>query len=134
MERNLFNSNNSAGNHDQVALFINRLQTLTQKDVETIRLMRELTLNNSAWDSAWKSAQTLALRHNHSAWKSAWKSARNEVLDSTLYSARVASVLVVRNLISVEDFEILISPCRFLLEELGIVEPLEEQETIPDSP
>ncbi len=49
------------------------------------------------------------------------------MLDSTLYSARVASVLVVRNLISVEDFEILIAPCRFLLEELGIVEPLEDQ-------
>ncbi len=92
--------------------------------------MRELTLNNSGWDSAWKLAQTLALRHNHSAWKSAWKLARNEVLDSTLYSARVASVLVVRYLISIEEFEILIAPCRFLLEELGIVEPLEEQETI----
>lgn len=102
-------------NHDQVALYINRSQILTRKDVETIQLARELTLNNSAWDSAWKSVR---------------KSVRNKALDSTLYSARVASVLVVHNLISVEEFEILIAPCRFLLEELGIVEPLEEQETI----
>jgi CelD/BcsL family acetyltransferase involved in cellulose biosynthesis len=113
-------------NHDQVALFINRLQTLTHKDMETIQLMRELTLNNSAWDAAWKSAQTLGLRHNHAAWKSAWMSARKDTKDATLYTARTSSVLVVRNLISVEDFEILISPCRFLLEELRIVEPLKE--------
>ncbi len=43
-------------------------------------------------------------------------------------AARASGVLVVRDLIATKDFEILIAPYRFLLEELGIVEPLREAE------
>ncbi len=49
-------------------------------------------------------------------------------LRSGSLAARASGVLVVRDLIATKDFEIQIAPHRFLLEELGIVEPLREAE------
>jgi len=43
-------------------------------------------------------------------------------------SASASAAIAVRNQLSVEDFEILIQPVRFILERLDIVEPISEVE------
>ncbi len=126
-------------NHEQVSLFLNRLEILTDKEKEKL----QQNISKLTYDLAWKSKMALAWHSagyaaRNSARNSAWVSARDlarasggdSAQDSARERARVSGALVVRDLISTKDFEILIAPCRFLLEELGIVEPLEEQETI----
>ncbi len=116
-------------NHDQVALFIDNIPTMTIDEARKIQHKRQEILNDSAWssarDSAWSSAKISARK---AAWDSAKISAWACVSASAKASVRAcvsaSQALVVRDLISVEDFETLISPCRFLLEELGIVEPV----------
>jgi hypothetical protein len=117
-------TNQDNPNHEQVSLFLNHLEILTDEEKEKLQQnTSELIQDSAARDSA-----------RNSAWVSARDSARNLGGKSPLFpsreAARASGALVVRDLISTKDFEILIAPCRFLLEELGIVEPLEEQETV----
>jgi activator of HSP90 ATPase len=127
-------TNEYGPNYEQVSLFINRSKILTEEEVKVIDQNESELLANSARDlarhaamkSAQRAAQGAAMK---SAWKSTYKSAQSagqsEAMKSAMKSARTAQALVVRDLISTKDFEILIAPCRFLLEELGIVDPLE---------
>ncbi len=125
-------------NHEQVSLFLNRLEILTDAEKEKLQHDISKLLQDSAWKSkmanAWHAAGYAARSAaRDSAWVSARDAARNLGGKSLLFpsreAARASGALVVRDLISTKDFEILIAPCRFLLEELGIVEPLAEQET-----
>ncbi len=124
-------SNQENPNHEQVSLFLNRLEILTDKEKEKL----QQNISKLTYDLAWKSKMALAWHSagyaarnsaRDSAWVSARDSARASGGDSARERARASGALVVRDLISTKDFEILIAPCRFLLEELGIVEPLEE--------
>lgn len=69
----------------------------------------------NAWHLAGHAARNAA---RDSAWILARDSARNLGGKSSLFpsreAARASGVLVVRDLISTKDFEILIEPCRFL--------------------
>ncbi len=124
-------SNQENPNHEQVSLFLNRLEILTDKEKEKL----QQNISKLTYDLAWKSKMALAWHSagyaarnsaRNSAWVSARDSARASGGDSARERARASGAFVVRDLISTKDFEILIAPCRFLLEELGIVEPLEE--------
>jgi hypothetical protein len=132
-------TNQDNPNHEQVSLFLNHLEILTDEEKEKLQQNTSELIQDSAWKSkmanAWHSAGWAARDSaRNSAWVSARDSARNLGGKSPLFpsreAARASGALVVRDLISTKDFEILIAPCRFLLEELGIVEPLEEQETV----
>ncbi len=119
-------------NHNQVALFIDNIPTMTIDEAREIQHKREEILNDSAWssarDSAWSSAKTSVRKAAWDAAKiSAWDAAQDSAKASVRACVSASQALVVRDLISVEDFEILISPCRFIFEKLGIVEPLEEE-------
>ncbi len=116
-------------NHEQVSLFLNRLEILTDAEKEKLQHDISELLQDSAWRSkmanAWHAAGYAARNAaRDSAWVSAREAARNLGGKSSLFPAREAArasgALVVRDLISTKDFEILIAPCRFLLEELGI--------------
>ena len=132
-------TNQENPNHEQVLLFLNRLEILTDQEKEKLQQNISKLIQDSAWKSKMANAWHLAgyaardsVRHpgRDSAWVSARDSARHLGEKSALFpsreAARTSGALVVRDLISTKDFEILIAPCRFLLEELGIVEPLEE--------
>ena len=132
-------TNLSTPNHEQVSLLLNRLEILTDAEKEKLQQDIAKLLQDSTWKSkmanAWHAAGNAARQGERAApWVLARESARNLGGQSPLFPAREAArasgALVVRDLIEIKDFEILIAPCRFLLEELGIVEPLEEQETI----
>lgn|GEM_PF-1302222 len=139
-------TNQDNPNHEQVSLFLNRLEILTDEEKEKLQQNTSELIQDSVWKSkmanAWHSAGYAARDSTGYsardsaralAWVSARDSARNlggKSLFPSREAARASGALVVRDLISTKDFEILIAPCRFLLEELGIVEPLEEQERI----
>ncbi len=132
-------TNQDNPNHEQVSLFLNRLEILTDEEKEKLQQNTSELIQDSAWKSkmanAWHSAGYAARDSARAlAWVSARDSARNLGGKSSLFpsreAARASGALVVRDLISTKDFEILIAPCRFLLEELGIVEPRQEQESI----
>jgi hypothetical protein len=124
-------------NHEQVSLLFNRLEILTNEEKEKLQQIILKLMQDKAWKSkmanAWHSAGYAARDPTRNlAWVSARESARNLGEKSSAFpsreAARASGALVIRDLIPTEDFEILIAPCRFLLEELGIVGPLEEQE------
>ena len=132
-------TNQDNPNHEQVSLFLNHLEILTDEKKEKLQQKTSVLIQDPEWKSkmanAWHSAGWAARDSaRDSAWVAARDSARNLGGKSPLFpsreAARASGALVVRDLISTKDFEILIAPCRFLLEELGIAEPLEEQETI----
>ena len=123
-------------NHEQVSIFFNRLEILTDEEKDVLQRNISKLMQDAAWKSmmanAWHSAGYAARNSvRNLAWISARNSARNLGETVALFpsreAARTSGALVVRDLISSKDFEILIAPCRFLLEELGIVEPQEEQ-------
>jgi hypothetical protein len=120
-------TNQDNPNHEQVSLFLSHLEILTDEGKEKLQQNTSELIRDSAWKSKMANAW-------HSVGWAARDSARNLGGKSPLFpsreAARASGALVVRDLISTKDFEILIAPCRFLLEELGIVEPLEEQETV----
>ena len=128
-------TNQDDPNYEQVLLFLNRLEILTDGEKEKLQQNISELIQDSAWKSKMANAWHLAgyaARDSarDSAWVSARDSARNLGGKSSLFPAREAArasgALVIRDLISTKDFEILIAPCRFLLEELGIVEQLRE--------
>ncbi len=132
-------TNQENPNHEQVSLFLSRLEILTDAEKEKLQQNISKLIQDSAWKSkmanAWHSAGYVARDSTRNlAWVFARDLARNLGGKSSLFpsreAARASGALVVRDLISTKDFEILIAPCRFLLEELGIVEPLKEQEMI----
>ena len=134
-------SNQENSNHEQVSSLLNRLEILT--DVEREKLQRNILklLQDKEWKSkmanAWHLAGYAARGSaREEEWVSARESARNLGEKSSALvafpsreAARACGALVIRDLIPTKDFEILVEPCRFLLEELGIVERLEEQES-----
>ncbi len=132
-------TNQDNPNHEQVSLFLNRLEIFTDEEKEKLQKNISKLTQDSTWKSkmanAWHSAGYAARNATRDeAWVFARETARNLGGGSLLFpsreAARASGALVVRDLIATKDFEILIAPCRFLLEELGIVEPLEEQEII----
>jgi hypothetical protein len=138
-------------NREQVSLFLNRLEILTDEEKEKLQRNISKLILDSAWKSkmanawhlagyaardsarnlAWVSARDSA---RNLAWVSARDSARSLGEKSLLFpsreAARTSGALVVRDLIAGKDFEILIAPFRFLLEELGIVDRQAEQKII----
>jgi hypothetical protein len=126
-------------NREQVSLFLNRLEILTDEEKEKLQRNISKLILDSAWKSkmanAWHLAGYAARDSARNlAWVSARDSARSLGEKSLLFpsreAARTSGALVVRDLIAGKDFEILIAPFRFLLEELGIVDLLAEQKII----
>jgi hypothetical protein len=118
-------------NREQVSLFLNRLEILTDEEKEKLQRNISKLILDSAWKSkmanAWHLAGYAARDSARNlAWVSARDSARSLGEKSLLFpsreAARTSGALVVRDLIAGKDFEILIAPFRFLLEELGIVD------------
>ena len=132
-------TNQNNPNQEQVSLFLNRLEILTEAEKEKVQKNILELLQDSEWKSKMANAWHLAGYSSRDssrelAWVSARESARNLGGKSPLFpsreAARASGALVVRDLISTEDFEILVAPCRFLLEELGIATPIEGQGSI----
>jgi hypothetical protein len=126
-------------NREQVSLFLNRLEILTDEEKEKLQRNISKLILDSAWKSkmanAWHLAGYAARDSARNlAWVSARDSARSLGEKSLLFpsreAARTSGALVVRDLIAGKDFEILIAPFRFLLEELGIVDRQAEQKII----
>jgi len=122
-------------NHAQVSLLIDRLKILTDPEKEKFQQKISELIGDPTWKSkmanAWHRAGYAARESTrNTAWSAARAAARNLGANSPLFPAREAArasgALVVRDLITTEDFEILIAPCRFLLEELEIIEPVQK--------
>ena len=114
-------------NTKQVTAFIERLKVLTVEEIAFVM----------AWDEAWDEARD-------EAWNKAWDEARDEARDTARHvacaaagaaaceAARVASwgqcwdailALVVRDLISVEHFDVLTEPFKEIINQLEGVKP-----------
>jgi len=120
-------------NGKEVSLFLQRLEILSGPEREKLAERIAFLLSDPAWKSkmanAWHVAGNAARGADRSVpWVKARESARNLGANSPLFPAREAArasgALVVRDLITPAEFEILIAPCRFLLEELKIVEAI----------
>ncbi len=128
-------TNKDIPNHEQVELFIESIDKITVDEIK--RVIKNYRAN--AYDNSYSNTYALAYTRAHSntysnittgAYKNAYTHALDkayDTIDTNMYATAVSNTtlaLVSRDTISVEDFEILIAPCRFLLEELGIVDSL----------
>ncbi len=126
-------------NHDQVQLFIDIINKITvdemKRVVQKYRTFTNASANAFTNASANASAKASASAFtNTSASAKAFTNANAKAYEYAFINAytyanamrNTTLALVVRGLISTEDFEIIIEPCRFILERLGIVEPKEE--------
>jgi hypothetical protein len=84
-------------NSPQVELFIERLKTLTIEEAKEIQLVRNEIYADAAWDAA-----------RFAAWDAVWNATQD------------AQAIVVMDLITEEQFQILTEPFAEILAELGI--------------
>ncbi len=130
-------SNEDVPNPEQVALFIDSIDKITVDEIKRVIKKYRANAYDNAYSNTYARAYTRAYSNTYSntttrAYKNAYTYAlakAYDTIDTNIYATAVSNTtlaLVSRDTISVGDFEILISPCRFLLEELGIVEPLEK--------
>jgi len=124
-------SNKEVPNHEQVALFIESIDKITVDEIKRVIKNYRANAYDNAYSNSYARAYTRAHDNAHSntttgAYKSAYTYAlakAYDTIDTNIYATAVSNTtlaLVSRDTISAPEFEILISPCRFLLEELGI--------------
>jgi hypothetical protein len=90
-------------NSPQVELFIERLKVVTAEEVK--KLIERLAVRNTAWNTA-----------RNTAWDATWNTTRDAAWNTT----RAAQAIVVMDLITEEQFQILTEPFAEILVELGI--------------
>jgi hypothetical protein len=111
-------------NSPQVELFIDRLKVLTDEEVE--RIAARDVARDAAREAAWDAAREAAW---DASWDAAWDAAREAARDAAWEAAwdvawatsRTARAIVVMDLISEEQFQIITEPFTEILVELGIV-------------
>ena len=93
---------NTAG----VEALIETIETITPKQIDKLGAAWDAALG-AAWDAAWDAA-----------WGAAWDAARGAGLGAARGAAwGAACALVVRDLISEEDFDLLYGPWKIVMEE-----------------
>ncbi len=128
-------TNKDVPNYKQVALFIDSIDKITVDEIKRVIKNYRTNASNNAFSNTYTRAYTRAHSNTYAntttgAYKNAYTHAlvnAYDTIDTNMYANAVSNTtlaLVSRDTISVEDFEILISPCKFLLEELGIVDSL----------
>lgn len=85
---------------EHVAALIERVGTLTRQETDSLVAARD-----AAWGAAWVTAREAAWEARRSAWVAAWVAARDAVCDAV-------GALVVRDLITTEDYNTLTLPWR----------------------
>lgn len=131
-------SNKDAPNHEQVALFIDSIDKITVDEIKRVIKNYRANAYDNAYSNTYARAYTRAYDNAYSntttrAYKSAYTYALTkayDTIDTNIYATAVSNTtlaLLSRSTISSEDFEALISPCRFLLDDLGIVDSLEKE-------
>jgi hypothetical protein len=110
-------------NSPQVELFIDRLKVLTAEEVK--RIAARSAAWDAGWIAAWDATREAAWNTTRdTAWDTAWDAARNTTRntawDATWAATRAAQAIVVMDLISEEQFQILTEPFAEILAELGI--------------
>jgi len=100
---------------DQAKKFLEWMPTATKEEIEIIAVNYKAR-DRMVYASAYTKTRDRIGYATASAYAYAYASA----------SAYAFAAIAVRNQISVEDFEILIQPVRFILERLEIVEPISE--------
>ena len=96
-------------NGEEVAALIERCRTLTNDEAKRLAAAR---------DAAWNAARVAA---RHAVWNAAWAAARGAATDAARDAARDAAwdaalALIVKDLITSEQFEILYGPWRSVME------------------
>ena len=128
-------SKKDAPNYEQVKLFIDCIDQLSVEEIKRVIKNYRANANNNAYSNSYAGAYTRAHISDYSktmvdTYKNAYTQTRAkayeaiDTIDTNMYATAVSNTalaLASRDTISMEDFEILISTCRFLLEELGIV-------------
>jgi hypothetical protein len=106
-------------NSPQVELFIERLKVVTAEEVK--KLIERLAVRDTAWNTArntaWNTARNTAW---DAAWNTAWDATWNTTRDAAWDATRAAQAIVVMDLITEEQFQILTEPFAEILVELGI--------------
>jgi hypothetical protein len=110
-------------NSPQVELFIERLKVMTAEEVKT--LIERLAVQDAAWEAAWDATwnTTCAAARNtawDAAWIAAWDAARDADWIAPWGAAWIVTAIVVMDLITEEQFQILTEPFAEILAELGI--------------
>jgi hypothetical protein len=124
-------------NHEQVALFIDSIDKISVDEIGRVIKNYRANAYDNAYSNTYARAYTRAHKNTYAdtttrAYKNAYTCAlakANDTIDTNMYATAVSNTtlaLLSRDTSTIEDFEILISPCRFLLEELGIVDSLEK--------
>ena len=109
---------NTAG----VEALIETIETITPKQIDKLGAAWDAALGaawdaawDAAWGAAWDAARGAAL---DAAWGAAWDAARGAGLGAARGAAwGAACALVVRDLISEEDFDLLYGPWKIVMEE-----------------
>ena len=102
-------------NGEEVAALIERCRTLTNDEAKRLAAARHVALD-AAWYGAWHGAWAAAWHAaRDAAWDAAWDAARDAALDAPKDAARHAAyhaalALIVKDLITSEQFEILYGP------------------------
>jgi hypothetical protein len=105
------NTNEFGPNTPKVRLFIDRAGNPCREEV------REIAARDAAWNAVWDAAQDSArVVARDAAWNAAWDAVWVVARDA----ARVATSIVVMDLITLEQFTILTEPFAEILTELGI--------------
>jgi hypothetical protein len=97
-------TNKYGPNTVQVELFMERLKVLSDEEVKRI------AARSAAWEAAWDVAR-----------RAAWSATREATWDAARTAAWAAQAIVVMDLITEEQFQILTEPFAEILVELGIV-------------
>ncbi len=107
-------------NTARVEALIETIETITPKQIDKLDAAwdaaRDAALG-AAWDAAWDAARGAALG---AAWGAAWDAACGAALGAAWGAAwDAACALVVRDLISEEDFDLLYGPWKIVMEAEG---------------
>ncbi len=123
-------SNKDEPNHEQVALFIDSIDKITVDEIKRVIKNYRANAYDNAYSNTYARAYTRAYDSAYSntttrAYKNAYTCARvkYDTIDTNIYATAISNTtlaLIARATISIEDFEALISPCKFLLDNLGI--------------
>ncbi len=123
-------TNKDVPNHEQVTLFIDSIDKITVDEIKRVIKNYRANAYDNAYSNSYARAYTRAHDNAYSntttgAYKSAYTYALKayDTIDTNIYANAVSNTtlaLISRDTISAPEFEILISPCRFLLERLNL--------------
>ena len=130
-------SNKAVPYDEQVSLFIVSVNKITVDEIRRVIKNTRANAHDNAYSNTYARAYTLAYSNTFSITTTdSYKSAHSRALakdfdsiDTNMYATAVSNTILAllsRDVSTIENFAILISPCRFLLEELGIVDSSEK--------